>query len=410
MSISRLRLSALVAVGTALCLSFSVQAATKWTRLAPQGEGFSIDMPGTPTANSKPGGYVYEADDGAFFVTIRPVSDILRDSVTAADRALITQYLDNIHKGMVRDKTERSSSTADFSGYPSVRFSADGESDDKQVFQATYWFIVTELHEYMLMAIGPRGAPTATADRFMKSFRLVGQTAKRSGSAARPTPKTTSKEDLAPLAQPILAVAYMISEERLRAEIDDRVKKAPAGSSLGNQWSEAHPAWEKARGSLAVRLIRIVESYQSEGELTRQFDDAYSRLVSASQADALAAALNGPAGGEIMREEAMLEFISLVMADDPNGPKVGDRAWTDKTRALRKTFDDGVGSVLPRDAAREADATKFFATPTGELFRRFFGSVVNKAATQIVGAARVVFFDQRDAINGEIESAIAAAR
>jgi hypothetical protein len=54
--------------------------------------------------------------------------------------------------------------------------------------------------------------------------------------------------------------------------------------------------------------------------------------------------------------------------------------------------------------------TKFFATPTGEVFKRFFASVADKAATQIVGAARVVFSAQRDAINREIDAAITRER
>jgi hypothetical protein len=176
-----------------------------WTTLSPKDEGFSIEVPGKASPTQKPGYYVYTADDWAFFVQVRPISEAVREFVGARDRGPIRQYLDTIHKGFLKRATERSSSDADFAGYPSIRFSAEGESDQKELFQGKYWLVVTEEHHYTLMAIGPRGSSSTLADRFMESFRLL----KTAASTTKAPPPATSPL-AAKLTSLMLAVAVLI--------------------------------------------------------------------------------------------------------------------------------------------------------------------------------------------------------
>jgi hypothetical protein len=106
----------------------------------------------------------------------------------------------------------------------------------------------------------------------------------------------------------------------------------------------------------------------------------------------------------------MIQFVSTVMAHDPNGPKAGERAWSEKSGALSRLFDERLGSVMPRDKAHEAEAGKIFSTPAGDLLRNLWFDVVGKATTQIQGALNLLFFDDRDAISREVEAAIAKVK
>ncbi len=205
-------------------------ARTTWTTLAPKGEGFSIEVPGQPEPASKPGKYVYAADEWAFFVKVDSVTDTVREFVVAEEHGPIRQYLDTIRKGLAKGATERSSSRADFEGYPSLRFSAEGQTDGAQPFEGKYWLLVTDEHFYLLMALGPKGTSNTNADRFLGSFHLVKP---RAASAGRKTPAVTSPT--APLAEklsaPMLAVALLITEERLNTKIDQIVTGRATGEA-----------------------------------------------------------------------------------------------------------------------------------------------------------------------------------
>jgi hypothetical protein len=112
--------------------SAAVATETTWTTLAPEGEGFSIDVPGNPEPEWKPGHYRYAVDGWHFLVQVDSVPDTVREAVVSADRGQIRQALDTIRQGLLTSQTVRTSSGADFDGYPSLRFSTEGETDDKQ--------------------------------------------------------------------------------------------------------------------------------------------------------------------------------------------------------------------------------------------------------------------------------------
>jgi hypothetical protein len=398
------RNTAVLTLIVGLCLADRARAAqTTWAVLAPAGAGFSIEVPGTASPNQKPDHFVYNAEEWAYFVTINPISDAVREFVSSNERVPIRQFLETMHQSFLKRATERNMSDADFAGYPSVRFSADGETDEKLAFHGEYWLVLTEEHLYTLMALGPKGSSTANADRFLGSFRL--------DKAATPRPVTSSTGTLATLLQPpMLAVALLITEQRLNPLIDQMLQNNPAAMQLGNRWNRTHPAWQKARTSLTARVALIAAAYEETGEMDRTYSAAMERIAPGAQADAIMAALVTPAGLQILREQALIEFVSTVMADDPNGPKAGERAWRERSESLAKIFDDQFGSILPRDKAREAEAAKMFSTPTGDLFRNLWGAVVGKATTDIQGAANLTLFDDREAIYREIAAAIASVK
>jgi hypothetical protein len=378
---------------------------TTWTLLSPKDEGFSIEVPGRASPTQKPGYYVYSADEWAFFVQVSPVSEAVREFVGASDRGPIKQYLDTIHKGFLKKATERSSSDADFAGYPSIRFSADGESDQKELFEGRYWLVVTEEHQYTLMAIGPRGSSSTNADRFLGSFRLLKTAAPRSGA-----PSPARSPLAAKLIPPLLAVAVLTIEEELSARIDEFVQNAPPAQRLGSRWTPTLPAFQQARAAITKRIASIAEAYDATGEMDRTFNAAVASSAPGSQADAIVSALGGPAGAAILRDTAVIEFASTVMAHDPNGPKAGERPWMERLNALARKFDDRLGAKLPRDRSREAEVPKFLDTDTGAALRTLWNSAIGKATTQITGAINLMMFDDRDAIMREIEAAVATVK
>jgi hypothetical protein len=397
--------SALAVVLAVASAAHSAAAQTTWTMLSPKGEGFSVEVPGKPSPDSKPGYYIYNADDWAYFVRLSPVSDAVREFVGASDRGPIKQYLDTIHKGFLKTATERTSSDADFSGYPSIRFSADGQTDDKQSFEGKYWLVVTEEHLYTLMALGPKGSSSANAERFLGSFKLE-------KSAPPRTPASTAAKSplAAKLTTPMLAVTTFAIEEQLNPRIDEFIQNAPPAQRLGSRWTPALPAWQQARTALTKRIAAISQLYEATGEMDRTFDAAAARHAPGAQADAIVSALEGPPGTAILRDNAVMEFVSAIMAADPNGPKPGERPWMDKLNALVKKFDDRLGSQMPRDKSREAEVSAFLSTPTGEALRNLWSSAVGKATTDITGAINLMMFDDRDAIMREIAAAVATVK
>ena len=396
---------ALALVMAVTAAAHTAAAQTPWTTLSPKSEGFSIEVPGTASPTQKPGYYVYNADEWAFFVQVSPVSEAVRDFVGASDRGPIKQYLETIHKGFLKKATERESSDADFSGYPSIRFSADGQTDDKLSFEGKYWLVVTDEHLYMLMAIGPKGTPSANADRFLGSFKLE-KTAPLRAPASGPAKSPLA----AKLTAPMLAVTAFAIEEQLNPRIDEFIQKAPPAERLGSRWTPALPAWQQARAAITKRIALISQLYDTTGEMDRTFDAAAARHAPGAVADAIVSALEGPMGTAIQRENAVMEYASAAMSADPNGPKPGERPWMDKLNALVKRFDDRFGATMPRDKSREAEVASFVRTPTGEALRNLWSSAVGKATTDIIGAVNLMMFDDRDAIMREIAAAVATVK
>ena len=182
--------------------------------------------------------------------------------------------------------------------------------------------------------------------------------------AASSSAKPPADPLAARLAGPMLSVARLITEEKLSPQVDNLIQRAPPAQILGDRWNASHPAWPKARESFTKRIAAVADAYGRTGELEQNLD-AQLGTLSAPDAQALASALNGPAGGAILREQASMEFVTAVMADDPEGPKIGDPAWHTGLRALRTRFNEQVGSNLAVFDDREAILKEIAAAVDG---------------------------------------------
>jgi hypothetical protein len=258
------------------------------------------------------------------------------------------------------------------------------------------------------VTIGPRGAsPSADAERFLDSFRLVGIKPASARIRTRATPPKgalTTK-----LAGPMLAVARLSMQEKLRPRIDEMIQNVPAAERLGSRWNPSHAAWQQARTAITRRIDRLADFYESSGELERQLESELAEL--GSTGDALKTVLSGPAGSAILRSHALIQFTVMVMADDLNGPKPGERAWADQTTALKKVFDQRIGSAMPQDdGTHGAEVDQYLRTDSSRAFSNLWSSVLGKATVELNGAINLLLFDNREVIMREIETAIAGVQ
>ena len=386
-------------------------AESRWSTLAPAGAGFTVEVPGELQPGDKPGHYVYVAGDWSYIIQVDSNTDTIRESVANHESVPIAVYLDSLRGSMLKgaNATQRSVSTVAVDGYPSVLFSYDGQANG-QAFRGTDRIVVTEDHLYLIVAIGPTGpSENPDVERFYRSFHIV---MSATGSAAASPAATTgpSAALAARLAGPMASVARLITEEKLRPQVDDLVQRAPPAQKLGDKWNASHPAWPKAREAFTKRIAIVADAYAKTGELEQTLEGQLAKLPP-SDVQALSAALNGPAGGVILREQASMQFVTTIMADDPNGPKIGDPAWYAQMKALRARFNEQAGpSLPPGDKTHDADLKQSLDSRANQVSMSLWNGVVGKASTSIEGAVNLAVFDDREAILREIEAAVSAVK
>jgi hypothetical protein len=388
----------------------TTNASANWRRHAPEGAGFSVEAPGEPDLKGAPEEYGYSSGLWMLGVKIRPVDPAIRQLVERRDRKALDRCLESIRDTVLSGfpgKT-RDSSTGEIDGYPSIRFSFDFPMDGTD-FEANNLLVLTSERFYMVMTVGPKGLSNQDAKRFLRSFRLVTNSA---AAASQSRPSTTSANPLATkLAEPLMAVARLVIEERMNPLMDEVVQNAPPAARLGNRWTASTAAWQQARRSISRRIERVANSYGESGEAARTVESELEKVPAESQS-ALAEALNGPAGPAIVRELARSQFVTMMMLGDPNGPKPGERAWMEKQREMRTRFEQRIGSAVPvDDHTHDLELQRFFSlSATSEAGNRLSFEVVETATREIEGAINLMMFEESAAIQREIETVIASVK
>ena len=86
------------------------------------------------------------------------------------------------------------------------------------------------------------------------------------------------------------------------------------------------------------------------------------------------------------------------MANDPDGPRPGDRAWVTQLRELQDVFDRRIGSAMPPDDGKyQADVEKFFSAHSSDVFSVCL-SAVSTATRELETAINLMLFDNSAAI------------
>ena len=239
-------------------------ADSRWNTLAPAGDGFTVEVPGELQPGDKPGHYVYVAGDWSYIIQVDTNNETIRESVANHESVPLAVYLDSLRGSMLKgaNATQRSSSTVSVDGYPSVMFSYDGQANG-QAFRGTHRIVVTEDHLYLIVAIGPPGpSENPDVERFYRSFHIVkSATESAEASRAATTGPAAGLRPGWPGRWPRLP--RLITEEKLRPQVDDLVQRAPPAQKLGDKWNAV--ASRVAKGARVVH-----QAHRDGGRRVRQ--------------------------------------------------------------------------------------------------------------------------------------------
>ena len=222
---------------------------------------------------------------------------------------------------------------------------------------------------------------------------------------------TPAKAVATAVKKPMLFVARIVTHEKLRPNIDEALQNLSSAKALGAAWNSSNPAWEKARAVITRRIDRIADLYGDSDDYGAMLQSEIDRTAPGEKSAAIAKMLGSPAGPSILRSQGMIQFVSTVMADEPDGPKIGDPAWRDRMRVLSTTFKDRAAAAFPPDdPSHAAEVQQYFSSPDSAAFRNLWNGVVGKISVKLDGAINLMMFDDREAIQRELDAAVATAK
>jgi len=216
---------------------------------------------------------------------------------------------------------------------------------------------------------------------------------------------------VAKLTPPMQALARLVADDKWRPRLDEVVQRSSAAASLGARWTPDLPAWKTARAAVGKRLTLVVDAYMKTGELQKNLQSALAAEFPGAEAEKLKAVLDSVAGGSIIRQQAMFEFVTMAMSENPNGPSPGQPEFSKLVGELRKRFESDIGPAMPAaDPTQGGEADKFLQSPLEFPFRTLWMGVNGKADVQIDGAISLLLFDDRAAILKDIAAAVATVK
>jgi hypothetical protein len=207
------------------------------------------------------------------------------------------------------------------------------------------------------------------------------------------------------------AVARLVTEETWNPILDRRIQQSPAASGLGAAWTPSDPRWQKARRTLGARMTKIMDAHATSGQIRKHIQDEVGRIGASPDLNAIAAALNGPAGAALVRQQAKTNYIVTMMsAGGPNSAAIGSPEWNRQLRDFGKQFEDRIGASMPTDdGTHAAELQKLAAGSVGATMNRLWTYVVSNATRQMKTAINLMLFDEQDAIERDVASAIGAS-
>jgi hypothetical protein len=390
-----------------LVLTTSSRAQTAWTTFTAKDDGFSVEVPGALQKGDTPGSYTMMTELWSFSVVVQTPAAEIRKLASDGNRASALKSLEGVRDASLTalNVTAGSSTRGEVNNYPTLRYSYGGTLEGMSMVGSTL-LVLTGDHLYLVMTIGPKVAPNPHAERFLRSFRVLKMTDSGGSRAA----VATANPIAARLAAPMLALAQLIAVEKLNPAMEQMLQNAPPAQGLGDAWRPSHPAWPKARAAVRSRIQPIVTLYEQTGAISQAIESKVTDL-SATEAEALATVLNGPAGPAIVRGYASVTFTTIVMSDEPNGPAFSDPAFAQRMKVLRGTFNEQIGPAMPRDdGTRAADVEKYVSSASSERLLDLFQTVARGAALQLHNALTLFLFDEREAIWRDIKAAIASLK
>jgi hypothetical protein len=206
----------------------------------------------------------------------------------------------------------------------------------------------------------------------------------------------------------MVLVAQGLTEATWNPILDRRIQQSPAAAALGAAWSPSDARWKKARAALAARVTRLFDSYARSGEIDGFVEAEVGRMGANADLDRAVAALQSPAGPSIVRHQARQAYIVQHSTGNPSsGPAIGSPEWNQQLHDLGKEFDDRVGPKLPTDdGSHLAEVEALAATPAWSALSRVWSFGVSNGTRQLNTALNLMMFDDQEAIDHDIATAI----
>jgi hypothetical protein len=211
-------------------------------------------------------------------------------------------------------------------------------------------------------------------------------------------------------AAPMFTVTRLLVEDTWNPLLDQRIQESQAGRGLGTAWKPSDARWQKARASLAARMTRLLTAYQGSHEIESRIEAEVGTIGQSKDLDDVIAALRGPAGAAIVRQQAKQTYMIHAMlagGPSPNGPAIGSPEWSAHLREMGTRFEERAGADVPADdGTHKADVEKLYAArPTADVLRRIWDAGVDNAIRQLDTAMNLMLFDNQDAIEKDIAGA-----
>jgi len=207
----------------------------------------------------------------------------------------------------------------------------------------------------------------------------------------------------------VIATTSMTATRTWSTRFDQLLSEAGAARRLGTDWSPRDPRWQQARHALLERVSTVHAALVKQGQLDAIIVREYRRAITPAEARNLSNLLAGPAGPAYLRQQGAMHFIVTNMTSGRNAPKPGSPEWLKQMSELQKEFNTGFKGPAPR-AADASSRDALAKSPAAGKLGRAFTMSARSFETQVDGAVNLLLFDQRDAINRDIDKAIATRR
>jgi len=202
-----------------------------------------------------------------------------------------------------------------------------------------------------------------------------------------------------------------LTVERLWADRFDRlIAQKGATLNLGKGWGPLDPRWQQARKGLLKRVATLHAAFIKQGEAERMLDQQLRRSLTTAEAQDLAQRLSGIAGPVYLRQQGAMHYI----VGGGGSLRPGTPEWLKQMGESQKEFNAGFSVPTPTpqkiDAKAQQELAALSKLPAATKFGRAFTVSAQTIETKIGGAVNLMLFDQRAAIDKDINAALAKTR
>jgi hypothetical protein len=210
-------------------------------------------------------------------------------------------------------------------------------------------------------------------------------------------------------ARAMFTVASSIATEELNWAFEQRILKSPAASRLGGVWRPSDLRFQKAREALNARGGRALDAYSASSAIADAIRAEIGKIGVGPAVDAAIAALEGPAGPQIVRRKAPTTYAAFTMARLKR--KAGESTDFGSLDEMARFFARRASAALPiDDPAHDAEAGQLLSTPpVADVLGRVWNGVISIVEPQLEARLNQMLVDNQAAIDQDVAAAIGDA-